>query len=117
MRPAIVPATRELLERYYGHSQSRSVRALAVVLDGEPICIGGTCRDGARVIAFAEIKPVMRERYRKTGLLLAKRVMAMIRETGVPVFTITDCNVEAAERFLEHLGFTKRAEGIYTWPP
>lgn len=116
MSPAIVPATRDLLEQFYGHPQSRSVRALAAVLDGKPICVAGVHCDGARYIAFAEITPLMREKYPLSGMRMARRVMQMIRDLRVPVYTAADCRVEAAHRFLEHLGFARKGE-VYAWAP
>lgn len=116
MTPVIVPATYELLDRFYGKRQPYTVhRALAAVLDGEPICIGGAYRVGDRFVAFADVRPVMRERFVKTGVRMAKDVLKMYREMGVPLFAKASCDVEAAGRFLEHLGFKPLRDGVYAW--
>jgi hypothetical protein len=72
MTPAIVPATPDLLKRFYGDAPRRTVRALAAVLEGEPLCVAGIYRDGDRLVGFADMRPEMRERYRKTGMRMAR---------------------------------------------
>ena len=117
MSPVIVPATSALLERYYGHRPPWTVhRAFAAVYEGEPICIGGAFRHGERFVAFADVRPIMRERFVKTGIRLAHRVLEAYREMGVPLYALADCKVEPARRFLEHIGFKPLAEeGVYAW--
>lgn len=112
MSPEIVPATPELMERFYGKPQAVTVRALAAVLDGEPLCIAGTFTQGGVTVVFANVRPEMRKRFKKTGLRLARRVMQMAQGR---VVAMPDGNVEAAARFLEHLGFTKADNGVYAW--
>lgn len=114
MNPAIVPATPEILTRFYGQPQRCSVRALAAVLDGEPICIAGTCVQGGRKVMFADVRDEMR-RYPKTGVRMAKKVMDGIRADGVPVAAMADEGVESARRFLEYLGFQPVHDGVYAW--
>jgi hypothetical protein len=113
--PTIVPATAEMIMRFTGEAPRHTVRALAAVLDGEPLAIAGVHCDGKRHIAFASVKPVMRERYRKTGLRMARQVIAMWRSLGVPVFAVPDERIEAAPRFLRHLGFREIRKGVYAW--
>lgn len=114
--PVIVPATAELIDRYYGHRPPWTVhRAFAAVLDGEPVCIAGALRDGERFVAFADIRPVMRERFVKTGLRMARRVMESYRALGVPLYALAACDVPAAERFLLHLGFQPLPNGGFVW--
>lgn len=115
MNPVIVPATPEIWERFYGEPPAKSFRALAAVLDGAPLAIAGTYVNGDCKVAFAAVKPVMRERFRKTGVRLAHEVMAMIRASGVPVVAIADPQIEPAVRFLEHLGFEPVTEGVLAW--
>lgn len=112
MTPEIVPATPELMERFYGTPQQITVRALAAVLDGEPLCIAGTFTQGGVTVVFANVKPEMRTRFKKTGVRLARRVMETVSGR---VVAMPDGNVEAAARFLEHLGFTKSENGVYAW--
>lgn len=117
MNPIIVPATAELLERYYGRRPPWTVhRAFAVVHEGEPICVGGAFRHEDRFVAFADVRPIMRERFVKTGVRMARKVMEAYREMGVQLYATADCNVEPAKRFLEHLGFKPLPQpGVYAW--
>lgn len=117
MSPAIVPATAMHWEQFYGAPPPRSFRGLVAVHDGVPLAIGGTYVQGDCKVAFAAVKPEMRERFRKTGVRLAREVMAMIRASGVPVLAVADPQIEAAPRFLEHLGFHPVHEGVHAWRP
>ncbi len=115
MTPDIVPATAEMFTRFTGKPPQHTVRALAAVLDGEPLAIAGVHCDGNRHFAFASIKPVMRERYRKTGLRMARQLLQEWRDRGAPVYAVADERIEAAPRFLEHLGFREIGKGLYAW--
>jgi hypothetical protein len=110
-----MPATAEMFAQFTGKPLRHTVRALAAVLDGEPLCIAGVHCDGKRYIAFASVKPVMRERYRKTGLRMARQLIQAWGALGMPVFAAADECVEAAPRFLEHLGFREIRKGVYAW--
>lgn len=102
----IVPATPEIIEAYFGHPQSRSMKAFAAIVDGRPICIGGVKVEQGRQVAFANISKEMRK-YPVAGMKMARKVLEMM---DGPVYAMCDRNIEAAERFLDHLGF-KHLEG------
>lgn len=110
----IVPATPELLRSFYGEPQP-TTRALVAVMDGRPICVAGVVTENGVRKAYANISDEMRK-YPKTGLRMARRVMQMISESGVTTFAKASPDVEAAERFLEHLGFKHLHSGVYKWP-
>jgi acetyl-CoA carboxylase carboxyltransferase component len=113
--PEIVPATPDLIKRFYGHAQPWTVRAFAAVLNGEPLCIAGVGYAEGQSVVFANVKPVMRERFKKTGVRLAKCVMQLVAERGQPVIALPDCGLESAPRFLEYLGFQRLPNGVYAW--
>jgi hypothetical protein len=117
MKPEIVPATRELMERFYGHPPRQTAQALVTLLGDEPIGVAGVYADRyGRMVCFADTRPVLRERFSKTGVRMAHRLMKMAREKGVTLWAAADSGIEPAARFLEYLGFTHVEKGVYICP-
>lgn len=112
-RVDIVPATAELLQKFYGRPPLVAVKALVAVYEGEPICVGGYLQTGFVAIPFTDVRPVMRERFVLTGVKMAKRVMAMVRASGLTMVARPDLAIEPSVRFLEYLGFERQDNGSY----
>lgn len=107
----LLPATQDLVERYYGKRPLMSMRGIVAVEDGVPIGLGGLYRDQNRMIVFCEMKPAAKK-YRRHILMAAKLVLALIREYD-EVRAVASPDEPTAVRFLEHLGFRHEVENVY----
>lgn len=112
MQPEIVPATAELLDRFYGpEPRGPTVRGYVALLDGEPIGVAGvTC--GQIPLVFSDLTPEMK-RYPVLLFKTAKRILRSIRGTAYAV-----CNQDepTAEEFLTRLGFERYDDdGVFVW--
>lgn len=109
MRSEIVPATPELLLRFYGRAPAVSMRAFVGIHDGEPLAVFGLYYDAGRMVLFSNIKPEAR-RFKKTLVAGAFMVRDLARSLGVPVHAAADCCVDGSVRLLERLGFKRAAD-------
>ena len=99
----IVPATSAHVKALYEPAPGPSVRAFAA-LDGEEVIgVGGTYSSNGNVVAFLNATDKLRER--PVSLMKLARRMETLREGAV--YATCDPAIEAAKRFLEHLGFSK----------
>jgi hypothetical protein len=95
------------------------IRAITAELDGRVLGIGGIgYRTDGVVIGFAAINEEFRlypAAIHRAGLAMMK----VIRESGVPqVIALADQRIEAADRWLERLGFRvcfERGVRLYVW--
>lgn len=113
MSVTIVPATREILERYYGRPMPKSARAIAAI-DGDRILgVAGVVLDEARLIAFVHFSEELKRNRRV--IVRGGRILQQMMRRGVPVHAEADSELESADRFLRHYGF-RRVEGqVYAW--
>lgn len=106
MRTEIVPATAEMLDTPH------TVQAIAVVLDGEVLGVGGIIL-GSQMI-FAQITDALRAD-RRSLVRAYRRVLGLTRAR--PLYAHADPEIEGSERLLEHMGFeaTDRP-GVFVCP-
>jgi hypothetical protein len=116
MGPVIIPATAELLERFYGAPPKQTMRAFVGVLDGEVLGVVALVADGSRMALFSEMKPEARK-YSKAIVRGAREIMALAERIGAPVHAAADTDIPCAERFLTRLGFTRIAPEVFEWLP
>lgn len=98
---AVVPATAEMFEQL-GEPLERTVCALAVLRDEELQALAGYTVQGGKAVVFSKIigrLPAV------TVVKVARRVLEMAVETGLPVIALPDPDVPGSRRFLEYLGF------------
>ena len=118
MKPEIVPATPDLIRRFYGGEMpKRTVRALMLVVDGEPVVIGGyytTLHEGdAKAIVFSEDKDGALRRYAKSAVRMGWRVMGMAFASGAKVYAGQAAHLESSRRFIQHFGFVEVDKGVF----
>ena len=104
--PQIVPVTDELVTAFWGAPRYNTMRGLAAVKDGHPICIAGIYFDGDKMCAFADIREEMRK-FRKTGVRMGHELAAMMTALGTDVYALADKACPNADLFLIHLGFER----------
>lgn len=110
----LVPATAELIERFYGKPQERSIRGIVMVRGDEVLGVGGYYVDGARVVVFSELNDEGMLQ-RKLIMRGAYEVLGMAAETGMPAHAIPDPRIPSAAHFLKQLGFTELGFGVWEW--
>lgn len=85
------------------------VRGVAMVLDGEPIAIGGyAVRDGF-IEAFSQITDGARE-YPRLIVEATYAVMAELSKESLPILADRDPKQLTSERYLRHFGFEPTGE-------
>lgn len=101
----LVPASSDQVRRFFGETPKQTVRAWAVMLDGEPVAIGGFAYSGDYIVMFSNLTPEIR-RFPKSLLKAAKQIVreAAARHKGA-VIAIADPSEPTAPNFLTHLGF------------
>lgn len=114
--PVIVPATVELLTRFYGAPPQRSMRAFVGVLDGEVLGVVALIPDGSRLGLISDVKAHGRM-FRKAIVRGAREIMALAEQIGAPVHAAVDPGIPCAERFLERLGFYRITPEVFEWRP
>jgi hypothetical protein len=87
---------------WYGEARY-TTNALAGVLSGEVIALAGVYRTPHNVIAFAGLRPVMRER-KKDVVRMARRVKQLLQVYPL-VVAFADRSEPTSHRFINHMGF------------
>lgn len=114
----IVPATKEMMDAYFGHDTHRTVRAWAGIENGEVLGVGGVCVNRTRLVLFLSMKDATREKLRKYPGPLVRMTRKLQRyaiEKGLPLTATPDNSIPCAEKFLTAMGFENK-NGVYVWP-
>ena len=110
----VVPATAELLHRFYGEAPKRSQRAV-VALDGERVVgVAGVYVDDERWVMFSDLTEELRKD-KRTIIKGIRAVMKMTQGRDLPVHALADPEIEGSEVLLEHMGFRPITDRIYQW--
>jgi len=110
----IVPATPELMERFYRGRQKRSARALVALRDGEPVAVVGVYLDRTRWVLFSDrtVDPVAHKR----DVVRLMRAAKELLNSSLPVYACAELT-DAARRTLVHMGFVQVKGDVYQWLP
>jgi hypothetical protein len=115
MKPIeLVPATNELLVRFYGEPVKRTMRAVVAVRGNEILGVAGIYRHENGWGMFSDTTEELR-RHGKLLLKSAKAFMQVAIDSGLPIFAKCSENLETADRFLRHLGFRPVDGDLYQW--
>lgn len=109
-------ATRDLLQKFYGETQRKTVRAI-VMVDGEEVLgVGGYYVQDSALVIFSEFKP---EGFKHKKMIVrgTYELILAAHKTGLPIHCVPDPRIPTAERFLTQLGFEPLAEGVWEWQP
>lgn len=99
---SIIPATPEIMSEWFDSMNSVTVKAIALVEDGEVIAVGGTYRSQCGNVLFMKASEQAKKRP-KSLFKVAKEFASRY-----PVaYASCDIAIEGAERFLKHLGMKK----------
>ena len=109
-----VPATPELMARFYGKPIERTVRGFVGMEDGEVLGIGGYYLTQESIIVFSEISPKGMTK-KKSIVKGIKKVLQIAKQTGLPIYAVPDVNIESASKLLKPIGFIELKPGVYRW--
>ena len=114
MKTKIIPATSELLLRYYGKQPPKTSYSFVAVKDNRVIGVSGVYITKSRLIVFASISDELKDDKRTIVKGIAK-VMKLAKEKHLPIYAICDESIEKAVNFIKHVGFVHEYEGVYVW--
>ena len=110
----LVPATPELLLKFYGEPNKRTMKAVVAVRGNEILGVAGIYRHLNGWGMFSDTTEELR-RHSKFILKSAKTFMKIAIDSGLPIFAKCSDNLETADRFLRHLGFRPVDGDLYQW--
>jgi hypothetical protein len=110
----IVPATAELLERFYGSAPTRSQRAVVAIKDDRVIGVAGIYTEDESSVMFSDLTDELRKD-KRTVVRGIREVMKLAARRALPVYALADPEVDGSERLLLHMGFEHYRDGIYRW--
>lgn len=101
------------IERFYGERPERTLKAVAIFLDEEPVAICGIATQGDHCLAFSDVKPALSPHLRSMTVLRAiKATQALIAASKLPVFALKTTE----SGLLARLGFTPTCDPeVYQW--
>lgn len=112
----LVPATMELLQRFYGEKPTRSQRAIVALKDERIVGVAGIYTDQERTVMFSQMTDECRKD-KRTLVKGIRAVMSIAKARAMPVHALADPGIEGSEKLLEHMGFEHLKDGIYQWQP
>jgi hypothetical protein len=112
----IVPATMELLKRFYGEEPKRSQRAVVAIKDDRIIGVAGIYTEKERSVMFSEMSDECRKD-KRTVVKGIRAVMKLASARAMPVMALADPEIEGSEKLLEHMGFAPLKGRVYQWQP
>lgn len=113
--PDVIPATADVIQRFYGAPPTRTQMAVAVVDGDRVLGVGGVYLHAGRWVMFSDMTDELRSR--KRALVRAVRaVLAMTRGRSIPVVALADPQIPGSDVLLRHMGAEHVADGVYAWP-
>lgn len=110
----VIPATPEILERALGMPAPRTVRAIAFEREGEILGCAGLYMDRSQQVLFGEFSDEVR-RAPRSLVVAYRRLLKIAGRWRLPLYSHADEDIEASERFLEHMGFKRLKGRIFQW--
>jgi hypothetical protein len=106
-------ATPTDIPAFFGEPIPYTVRAVVVEVEQQPAAMIGLAADGTGGQCFfsEELPPLETCRRRMAVLRAIQRVMRWVRESKVPVYSVSE-NVP----LMEKLGFRQLEQGLFIWP-
>jgi hypothetical protein len=100
------------LLRYYGEQQEKTVKAIVILMDEDPVAVTGITVERGHHVAFSEYKPELEPHLKSMPVLRAlKAVQGMFAAARLPVYairTVENC-------LLERLGFRRLQDEVFLW--
>lgn len=116
----IVPATAEVIAKYYGKHLPLTVRAVAAMEDDDIIGIGGVYFADSSAVLFSD----MSERLRRNKRLMIKGIRAIneiishVIALGLPLYAKEADGIDGTEILMRHMEFdpVDAKEKVWAWP-
>lgn len=103
-----VPATPELLERFYGARPPMTVRAVVAMQDDEMVSVFGVFRVKQSWVGFWDYPKTTVPAKHKRALVRGYRmVLDMVKSSRMPVYAYADPAIQKSEDMLRHMGMER----------
>jgi hypothetical protein len=112
----VIPATYDVLVKFYGKAPERTQKSYAIVDDGEIVSIVGVYRENGMAVLFSDSLPEVEEvkkKYAKAAVKSVKMLTPYMKDIN-EVVSVADEKKSRSQAFLEHFGF-KNINGKYIW--
>lgn len=100
----IMPATADIVQRFFGHQPVHTVRALVAMRGDQVIGLAGLCRTEGAWYLFADLTPEIRKD-RRAIIRGIRAITALARRRAVPVMAVAHRDTPGSRTLLEHMGF------------
>jgi hypothetical protein len=110
----VIPATAELMRRFYGRTPARTSQAVVAVQGERVLGVAGIYLVNGHAVAFTELSDEIRSNKR---LIVRgyRALLPFIRAAGLPVLALCDASIDGSERLLEHYDFKPMTQGVWQW--
>lgn len=109
----IVPATAELLKRFYGEAPKRTQKAVVALAGERVVGVAGVYVDEERQVMFSDLTDELRRD--KRTVIRGIRAVMQLASAKMPVHALADPQIEGSETLLEHMGFKPLEGRVYEW--
>ena len=110
----VVPATPDLMQRFYGRTPARTSQAVVAVQGDRVLGVAGVYFENGYAVAFTELSDEIRANKR---LIVRgyRALLPFLRAARLPVVALCDPLIAGSERLLLHYNFEPRAQGVWQW--
>lgn len=114
---SMIPTTRERMEQVTGDPIPYTTVAFEVLWDSQSLGFIGYYRMGTYYVLYSWINDnIELQRYRRAVVLAYCRMMNLLLEKGLPIYSHADEDIDGSDRLLEHIGFKQKQGRTYKWP-
>ena len=108
-----IPATREILESYYGEPREHTTKAVVAVDDGKVVGVAGISRIEGKWVAFMSATDEARK-HKKEFVRGIRAFRKLLNGMNRPVYADADPKINGSDLLLRHAGFKNRGM-YYEW--
>ena len=109
----ILPATPELMRRFYGRMPRRTSEAIVAVRGDRVLGVAGIYRESGAAVAFSELSDELKAD--KRALVRGARTLTLMLERGGRDVYAMKGDAQGADVLLRHIGFEPAEMGAWVW--
>lgn len=114
----VKPANKEMIEEVIGEPLPYTSHVFAVSCDDQLIGLIGAYRKQTYIVLYTHIEPGIQKelkKYRRGVILAYRKMMKLLKEQSLPVYSYADETVDGSDRLLTHIGFVPYNGRTYQW--
>lgn len=116
----IIPATTDILIRYYGHPLALTVRAVAAMDGDDIIGVGGIYMQDSSAVLFTDMTERLRrdKRLMIAGIRAINEIIGHVIALNIPLYTKEAEGVEGTDILMKHMNFEEFSakDKVWVWP-